>query len=67
MKVSRRRVEQVWKYHRDHGKEPIIDRNQTRPKKSYNPVEVLIVKEAHERLKFGARMLDVVGSAFSIG
>jgi len=54
MKVSRRRVKQVWKYYRDRGKEPIIGQNLGRPKKTYDPAE------AHERFKFGARMLDVV-------
>ena len=33
MKISKRRVEQVWKYYSETGKEPIIGKNLGRPEK----------------------------------
>jgi putative transposase len=60
MKVSRRRVQQIWKYFKETGKEPILGQNVGRPRKPYVKQEAEIVKEAHMRYKFGARMLERV-------
>ncbi len=53
MKISKRRVEQVWKYYSETGKEPVIGKNLGRPEKPFDPKEVEIVKIAFERYKFG--------------
>ena len=60
MKVSRRRVEQIWKYFQDEGHEPIIGESVGRPRKFFDEKEALVVKEAYLQFKFGARMLEVV-------
>jgi putative transposase len=60
MKVSRRRVQQIWKYLKETGKEPILGQKVGRPKKPYIRSEAEIVREAHSRYKFGARMLERV-------
>ena len=60
MKVSCRRIEQIWKHFLDHGREPIIGERIGRPPKPYDEQEAAIVKEAHLRFKFGARMLEVL-------
>jgi putative transposase len=58
--ISCRRVEHIWKYFRDHGHEPIIGNGVGRPRKPYDEKEAQIVKEAHLRFRFGARMLEVI-------
>jgi putative transposase len=60
MKVSRRRIEQIWKHFLDQGREPIIGEGIGRPRKPYDENEALIVKEAHLRFRFGARMLETL-------
>jgi len=60
MKVSRRRVQQIWKCFKESGKEPILGQNVGRPRKPYIKREAEIVREAHSRYKFGARMLERV-------
>jgi hypothetical protein len=60
MKVSCRRIEQIWKHFMDHGREPIIGEGIGRPRKPYDEKEASVVKEAHLRFKFGARMLEVL-------
>jgi|GEM_PF-725155 len=60
MKVSTRRVQQVLKEYRDTGEEPCPGKNLGRPAKPYDEQEAQIVKEAHERYRFGARMLEQV-------
>jgi len=60
MKISRRRVQQIWKYFKETGREPILGQNIGRPRKPYVMHEAEIVKEAHERYRFGARMLENV-------
>ena len=42
------------------GKEPSIGENLGRPAKPYNEDEARIVKDAHQRYRFGARMLEPV-------
>ena len=58
--ISCRRVEQIWKYFKDHGCEPIIGKEVGRPRKPYDEREAQIVRDAHQRFKFGARMLEVI-------
>jgi len=60
MKVSRRRVQQIWKFFKETGQELILGKNIGRPKKPYVKREAEIVRDAHERYKFGARMLESV-------
>ena len=58
--ISTRRVEQIWKYFKDQGHEPIIGKGIGRPRKPYDEKEAQIIKEAHLRFGFGARMLEVI-------
>jgi transposase len=60
MKISRRRVQQIWKYFIDTGREPVLGKNIGRPRKPYLKQEAEIVREAHQRYRFGARMLEPV-------
>src|SRR5512137_1510496 len=60
IEISCRRVDQIWKYFKDHGREPIIGNRVGRPRKSYDEKEAQLVKEAHMRFRFGARMLEVI-------
>ena len=60
MKVSRRRVQQIWKSFRETGQEPVLGQNLGRPRKPYVKKEAEIVKAAHARYRFGARMLERV-------
>ena len=60
MKVSRSRIEQIWKYFQENGREPIIGDGVGRPRKSYDKTEASIVKDAYRQFRFGARMLEVV-------
>jgi len=60
MKISRRRVQQIWKCFKETGKEPILGQKVGRPRKPYVKREAEIVREAHSRYKFGARMLERV-------
>jgi putative transposase len=50
----------MWKYFKDTGKEPILGQKVGRPKKPYIRRDAEIVREAHSRYKFGARMLERV-------
>ena len=45
--ISCRRVNQIWKYFKDHGREPIIGKGVGRPRKPYDEKEAQIVKDAH--------------------
>jgi putative transposase len=57
MKISRRRVQQVWKQYLDTGIEPVIGKDVDQPRKPYDPKEAQIVGLAYARYRFGARML----------
>lgn len=59
MRISRRRVQQIWKYYVDTGIEPVLGFNLGRPEKPFSIYEDQIVKEAYCRFRFGARMLEV--------
>ena len=58
--ISCRRVDQIWKYFKDHGHEPLIGDHVGRPRKPYDENEAQLVKEAHACFGFGARMLETV-------
>jgi len=58
--ISSRRVEQLWKYYKDHRREPINGKGVGRPKKPYDEKEAQMIKDAHLRFRFGARMLEIV-------
>lgn len=60
MKISTRRVNQVWREYKETGKEPVIGEELGRPKKTITPGESEIIKKAFDRFKFGARMLEPV-------
>jgi putative transposase len=64
LKISTRRVEQVWKEYNETGNEPVIGKNLGRPKKPLNPDEVEIINKAFYRFKFGARMLEPIIEGF---
>jgi putative transposase len=40
IKISKRRVEQIWKEYRETGEEPVVGKNLDRPKKPLNPEEI---------------------------
>ena len=58
LKISKRRVNQIWKEYRERGEIPEIGRNVGRPRKMITEEERKIVKEAKARYKLGARMLE---------
>ncbi len=64
MKISTRRVEQIWKEFSETGKEPVLGKDLGRPKKSITLEEAEIIKKAFDRFKFGARMLEPVIEGF---
>ena len=64
MKISKRRVEQIWKFYSETGKEPIIGKNIGRPIKTLDPKEEEIISIAFDRYKFGARMLEKILDGF---
>ncbi len=64
MKISKRRVEQVWKKYSETGKEPVLGKNLGRPEQPLDPREMEIVKIAFERYKFGAAMLEPIIDGF---
>ncbi|HID98512.1 MAG TPA: IS481 family transposase, partial [Thermodesulfobacteriaceae bacterium] len=64
IKISTRRVEQIWKEYYETGEEPIVGKNLGRPKKPPIQEEAEIVKEAFHRFKFGARMLEPIIEGF---
>ncbi len=60
MKLSKRRVEQIWKDYRGTGKEPVVGKNLGRPEKPITKNEAEIIQQAFDSYKFGARMLEPV-------
>ncbi len=60
MKITRRRVQPIWKYYRETGREPVLGQNVGRPRKPHVKREAEIVREAHACYRFGARMLETV-------
>jgi putative transposase len=60
MKISRRRVQQIWKYSRETGCEPVLGKKVGRPRMPYVRREAEIVKDTYKRYRFGSRMLESV-------
>ncbi len=60
VKVSQRRVQQIIKEYRETGQEPVLGEKVGRPCKSYSEKEAQIIRAAHARYRFGARMLEPV-------
>jgi len=60
MKLSRRRFEQILKYYRETGQEPLVGIRMGPPAKPFDLFEFELVKDAYRRYKLGARMLEVV-------
>ena len=60
MKISRRRVQQIWKSFKEHNQEPQIGQNMGRPRKPLDNQEAQVIVEAYSLHRFGARLLEVV-------
>jgi putative transposase len=60
MKITRRRVQQIWKSYEEEKQELAIGKNMGRPRKPFDEREAQVVGEAYKRYRFGARMLEVV-------
>ena len=60
LKVSKRRVNQIWQEYKTTGKVPINGQNVGRPKKPLFSDEEAAVKAAYEKYRFGARMLEPI-------
>lgn len=58
VKVSKRGVQKIIREYMETGLEPILGEKIGRPCKSYNEKEADIIRAAHARYRFGARMLD---------
>jgi putative transposase len=59
MKISRRRVQQIWKNYAESKQEPAIGENMGRPRKPFDEREAQVVGEGYRLYRFGARMLEV--------
>jgi len=60
MKISRRRVQQIWKSFKEHNQEPQIGQNMGRPRKPLDDQEAQVIVEAYSLHRFGARLLEMV-------
>ena len=60
VKVSQRRVQQIIKEYKETGLEPVLGEKVGRPAKPHDLMESEIVRAAHARYRFGARMLEPV-------
>ena len=60
VKVSQRRVQQIIKEYKETGQEPVLSEKVGRPRKPFTDNEIEIIREAHARYRFGARMLETV-------
>jgi putative transposase len=58
MKLTRRRAEQIWKHYLNTGQEPLMGSRMSPSIKPFNAEEAEIVREANQRYRFGARMLE---------
>jgi putative transposase len=59
MKISRRRVQQIWKGYVESKQEPAVGENLGRPSKPFDEREAEAIGEAYQIYRFGARMLEV--------
>ncbi len=60
LKISKRRVNQVWRMYMDSGEIPVIGENIGRPKREITERERRIVLEAKKKYKLGARRLEPI-------
>ena len=60
LKISKRRVNQIWYDYNQTRKEPTIGRNIGRPAKPFSDDEAKVIKEAYLKYRFGARMLEPI-------
>ena len=60
LKISKRRVNQVWRMYMDSGEIPVIGENIGRPKREITERERRIVLEANKKYKLGARRLEPI-------
>jgi len=60
LKVSKRRVNQIWQEYKTTGRVSINGQNVGRPKKPLSSDEEAAVKAAYEKYRFGARMLEPI-------
>ena len=60
LKISKRRVNQIWKEYCERGEIPEMGKNIGRPKKEIREEERKIVKEAKKKYKLGARRLEPI-------
>jgi len=56
-RITRRRVDQLWKQYRETGEIPLIGEAMGRPKKPVTPEESSVIDPAYQRFRYGARML----------
>jgi putative transposase len=57
MKISRRRVRQIWKSYVESKQELMIGENMERPRKPFDERNAEVIGEAYQLYRFGARML----------
>lgn len=60
VKVSQRRVQQIIKEYKETGQEPVLGEKVGRPRKPFAEKEAEVIRAAHARCRFGARMLEAV-------
>ena len=60
VKISQRRVQQIIKQYKETGQEPVLGEKVGRPRKPFIEKEAEVIRAAHARYRFGARMLDTV-------
>jgi len=60
VKVSQRRVQQIIKEYKETGQEPVLGEKVGRPRKPFTEKETEVIRAAHARYRFGARMLETV-------
>ena len=60
VKVSQRRVQQIIREYKETGQEPVLGEKVGRPRKPFTEKETEVIRAAHARYRFGARMLETV-------
>jgi len=58
VKVSQRRVQQIIKEYKETGQEPVLGEKVGRPRKPFTEKETEVIRAAHARYRFGARVLE---------
>jgi putative transposase len=60
IKISQRRVQQIIKEYKETWLEPVLGEKVGRPRKPFLEKEAEVIRAAHARYRFGARMLETV-------